>query len=88
MAFMLLEPQCPLSMATLTNGNGTEVRQLLDSDPMTCLTLGANAKPWVQISLPYIRIRGTLYMSLIGNLRCSPMFGLSVSIIGAYDTST
>ena len=80
-ALLLVEPQCPLFSAAPIHRNDTEVPQVLDSDPTICLTLGANGDHWMQIALPYIRIKGQFYVSLIGNLKCSPTFGLSVSVI-------
>ena len=80
MALQLQEPQCPLSMTSLIYENTTEVPQIIDSDPTSCLTFGENVGQWVQISLPYNRIKGQFYVSLMGNLKCSPMFGLGVSV--------
>ena len=86
MAFVVLEPQCPLSMTSMINKNDTEVPQVLDSDPTTCLPL--NPGQWMQVSLPYIRIKGQFDVSLIGNLKCSPMFGLGVSVISDCESGT
>ena len=80
-AVLSLEQHCPVSMISMVNKYDTEVPQVLDSDLTTCLTLDANAGRWMQISLPYIRIKGQFYVSLMGNLKCSPTFGLSVSVV-------
>ena len=88
MAFLQLEPQCSSSMTSLININGTEVPEIIDYDLGTCLSLGKNEGQWMQISLPYMRIKGQFYVSLMGNLKCSPFFGLSVSIISDCEGDT
>ena len=82
-AFMHLAPQCPLSLAFLIDDTkyDTEVPQVLDADPATCLTLAENVGQWIQISIPYVRIQGLFHISYFGNLNCNPMFGLSVSLV-------
>ena len=81
MALLHLEPHCPFSMTSMIDKYNTEVPQVLDSDLTTCITLDAFTGHWVQISLPYIRSKGQFHVSLMGNLKCSPAFGLSVSVI-------
>ena len=88
MAFLQLETQCPSSMTSLININDTEVPEILDYDLGTCLSLDKNEGKRMQISLPYIRIKGQFYVSLRGNLKCSPFFGLSVSIISDCEGDT
>ena len=88
MAFLQVEPQCPLSVTSLIIGNGPEVPEVLDSDPATCLPLDKNVGKWMRISVPYTRIMGQFFVSLMGNLKCSPMFGLSVSTIGDCESDT
>ena len=88
LVFLQLEPQCPLSITTLMNINGSKVPEVLDSDPATCLPLDRNAGNWMQISVPYIRIRGQYTVSLMGDLKCSPVFGLSVSVISDCESDT
>ena len=86
MAFLLLEPECPLSFIA---SNDSEVPEVLDSDRTTCITLSETVGSWLQISVPYIAIKGKFYVTLVGNhLRCSPVFGLSVSIISGCDIGT
>ena len=80
-ALLQLEPQCPLSTTSLINSNGPEVSEVLDSDPATCLPLDINVGKWMRISVPHTRIMGQFVVSLMGNLKCSPMFGLSVATI-------
>ena len=72
MAVFLLEWHCPVSMTSMVNKYDTEVPQVLDSDLTTCLTLDANAGQWMQISLPYIRIKGQFYVSLMGKFEMQP----------------
>ena len=88
MAFLLPEPQCPLSLVPIIKLNGTEIPEVIDSNPATCLTLPEKARLWSQILLPYIRIKGQFCVSLFGNLKCSPVNGMSVSIIGDCDNGT
>ena len=88
MALQLPEPQCPLSMASMIYENTTEVPQITDSDPTSCLTFGENVGQWVQISFPYIRMKGQFYVSLMGNLKCSPTFGLGVAVVGDCESGT
>ena len=86
MAFRSLEPQCPMFLKSMINEYKTEIPQVLDSDPTTCLAL--NQGQWIQVVLPYIRIKGQFDVSLMGNLKCSPVFGLSVSAISDCESGT
>ena len=86
MAFLSLEPQCPISLTSMINENNTEVPLVLDSDPTTCLAL--NPGQWMRVSLPYIRVKGQFDVSLMGNLKCTPMFGLSVSVVNDCESGT
>ena len=86
MAFLSLEPQCPISLTSMINENNTDVPQVLDSDPNTCLAL--NQGQWMQVSLPYIRVTGQFDVSLMGNLKCTPMFGLGVSVVTDCESGT
>ena len=88
MAFLLLESRCPLSVNSLIIINGSEVPQINDSDPATCLTMDDNTRKWIQILLPYIKVKGQFYVSLMGNLKCSPIFGFSVSIRSDCESDT
>ena len=87
-AFLQLEPQWPSSMTSLININGTAIPEILDYDLGTCLSLDKNEGKRVQISLPYIRVKGQFYVSLMGNLKCSPFFGLSVSVMSDCEGDT
>ena len=86
MAFLSLEPQCPISLKSMINEYNTEIPRVLDSDPTTCLAL--NPGQWMRVSLPFIRIKGQFDVSLMGNLKCSPVFGLSVSVISDCESGT
>ena len=87
-AFRRLEPQCPLSLTSIINENDTQMPEVLDFDPTTCLLLGEVMGQWMQISFPYVMIKGPFYMSLLGDLKCSPTFGLSVSVISDCESSS
>ena len=63
------------------------ILMLLDSAPATWFIL-TTQKPWVHIWLSYTKIEGQFYVSLIGNLKCSPMFVLSMSVISGCDGGT
>ena len=76
------EPQCHVSRMSWVDDNGTEVVDVVDSDASTCFILAGNEKKWLQISLPVKQMKPQSYVWLIGNLKCSPLNGLSVSIIG------
>ena len=68
MALLLLESQCPLLMTSMFYEYAIEIPEVIDSDPTSCLTLNEDMGQWVQISFPYIRMQGKLYVSLMGNL--------------------
>ena len=80
-AFLHLESQCEASMTSMFKYNDTEIVEVLDSDSTTCFSLAAKKDHWKQISLPGIPIKGQFSIQLIGDLKCSPVNGLSVNII-------
>ena len=86
-AFLHLNPQCPTPMASWINNDGT-VAEILDSDASTCFSLAGNEKNRVLISLPVVQMKPQFYVWLIGNLKCSPLNGLSVSIVGGCERGT
>ena len=88
MTFLQLESRCPLSMTSLTNISGIEAPEVFDADPSTCVQLDENARNWTQIIFPNIMIKGQFYVSLMGNLKCSPTFGLGVSVINDCKSGT
>ena len=84
-AFLHPEPQCPAS-TTWINHDGTDVAEVVDFDTSTCLMLSDDDRDWVQMSLPVKRMKPQFYVWLIGNLNCSPLDGLIVSLIRNCDS--
>ena len=80
-AFLHLEPHCGASMTSMVKYNDPNVLEVLDSNSKTCFSLAAKRDQWIQISLPGIPIKGQFSVQLIGDLKCSPVNGLGVSII-------
>ena len=85
-AYLHLDPTCPSSRTSWINTNVTEIPEVLDSNASTCLNLSGIERNWAQISLPVIQIRPQIHVRLIGNLACSPLSGLSVSVVGDCET--
>ena len=80
-AFLHLVPQCDVHETPLNKYNDTEITEVIDSNPTTCLTLSWKESHWMQISLPGIYVKRTFIVRIIGNLQCSPVNGLRVSTI-------